>query len=372
MNHSDIQSRMQAYLDGELSLDKRALFDAHLDTCDGCSAELTEMRETIRLLRNLPTPEPPSDFVANVMQRIEEGEGQPGWLAALVDRLHPLFVPRFAIPATAAAAALGLTVLSGNLELPGAQPGATAPAASFASLDAVPQTLRATEARVANPVRVAQASPPARQASAETVRVASPTPPVRYGGNTGAGSFLARVAGDQLGPMRREANTGGAQARVFLMSDMGQLGPVVGASAAPSIALGTGSIHTTGADRGALDLASRPRIHPVSVSRLDAVPVVGEDSSTPEERRNRELDMRLNALINDPPGFAQMQSRATPVEQDLWMTELAARAEELGDVERVLAALEGSGDAGASQLATAFSNAVAQNRAAWAAAEAAQ
>ena len=34
MNHSDIQARMADYLDGELNLDKRALFDGHLDHCE--------------------------------------------------------------------------------------------------------------------------------------------------------------------------------------------------------------------------------------------------------------------------------------------------------------------------------------------------
>ena len=59
MNHSDIQGRMADYLEGELSLGNRALFDAHLDGCGDCSRDLSAMRETIGLLRSLPAPEPP-------------------------------------------------------------------------------------------------------------------------------------------------------------------------------------------------------------------------------------------------------------------------------------------------------------------------
>ena len=37
------------YLEGALSPEDRARFDAHLETCDGCTAYVEQMRETIRL-----------------------------------------------------------------------------------------------------------------------------------------------------------------------------------------------------------------------------------------------------------------------------------------------------------------------------------
>ena len=67
MNHSDIQSRMANYLEGELALGDRALFDGHLDSCESCSGELSEMRATINLLRRLPTPEPPATGLNTVV-----------------------------------------------------------------------------------------------------------------------------------------------------------------------------------------------------------------------------------------------------------------------------------------------------------------
>jgi anti-sigma factor RsiW len=37
------------YLEGTLSSEDRERFDAHLRTCDGCTAYVEQMRETIRL-----------------------------------------------------------------------------------------------------------------------------------------------------------------------------------------------------------------------------------------------------------------------------------------------------------------------------------
>lgn len=37
------------YLEGALSPEDRARFDAHLRVCDGCTSYLEQMRETIRL-----------------------------------------------------------------------------------------------------------------------------------------------------------------------------------------------------------------------------------------------------------------------------------------------------------------------------------
>jgi anti-sigma factor RsiW len=118
VTHADIQRCMADYLEGDLSLGKRALFDAHLDACVDCSGELSEMRGTIALLRRLPTSEPPANLADNVMRRLAEGEGQPGWL----DRMERWFAdlssavasPRFALPLTAVAAGLAVVLVTGD------------------------------------------------------------------------------------------------------------------------------------------------------------------------------------------------------------------------------------------------------------------
>jgi anti-sigma factor RsiW len=42
-----------AYLDGALRGRRRRRFEAHLASCDGCTAHLAQMRETIRLTGHL-------------------------------------------------------------------------------------------------------------------------------------------------------------------------------------------------------------------------------------------------------------------------------------------------------------------------------
>jgi hypothetical protein len=113
-------------------------------------------------------------------------------------------------------------------------------------------------------------------------------------------------------------------------------------------------------------------VTPVAVSRLNPNAVQGDIELSPDELRNRELDARLRFLEVDPPGFAERHAQAALAEQELWMREMAIRAEELGDVDRVLSALQGSGDDEALGLAQAFESAVKRNRDTWAANEAPQ
>jgi hypothetical protein len=108
---------MADYLEGDLSLVKRALFDAHLDSCELCANELHEMRRTINLLRALPTPEPPPDLVDNVMRRIRLGEGQSSWLDRVGGWLSELTSPRIAIPAAALAASVAVALVTSDLRL---------------------------------------------------------------------------------------------------------------------------------------------------------------------------------------------------------------------------------------------------------------
>jgi anti-sigma factor RsiW len=42
------------YLEGGLSVDERARFEAHVGRCDGCNVYLEQMRQTIRLTGMLP------------------------------------------------------------------------------------------------------------------------------------------------------------------------------------------------------------------------------------------------------------------------------------------------------------------------------
>ncbi|MFT5694071.1 MAG: hypothetical protein ACI9QQ_000041 [Myxococcota bacterium] len=373
---------MADYLDGELPLDSRALFDAHLDQCSPCSTELAEMRDTIRMLRTLPYPEPPESFVADVMKRIDEGEGQADWFGRLLEQLSQIFVPRFAIPATAVAAALTLTFMTGDLNLrtldPTSRPGQLE-VAGFAldSQSAAQGRASQLRERVQVPVRVVanrmdqgSSLPTAR---AETMRVARAQQWLGQGlaapnRDASAGSFLFRISSDQLGPMRRQPRETDFAGRMMLMNGFSQgVGPYLGASAAPPMSLGATSTTLRTGARG-------QNLQPVAVSRTAATfgADAGADDSafSPEERRNQELDARLAFLIQDPTGFAMRQAETSLAARELWLQQLAARAEELGEVERVMSALEGSGDRNSLNLARDFDTALKQNRASWASAEA--
>lgn len=372
MNHSDIQSRMASYLDGELALDARALFDAHLDRCDACSRELAEMRDTIRLLRTLPNPEPPADLVNSVMRRIAEGEGQPDWLSRAMDQLSQVFVPRIVIPVTAVVAALTLTVMSGDLSLRSLDPRGWSARSELAAITLdVPGDASSAEA-VPLPVRVARVERPARARARApvTVHLAMPTPPLRQRSATGAGSFLFRVANDQLGPIRREPREGDVASRILFMSGSPRVGPYLGASTAPSIVLGS---HPYIVGVGIMQPNSGESLGwgltPVAASRPNPVPDGGPGEVSPGARRHLELNARLSFLTDDPPGFVHQQARLSLAERELWLQQLAVWAVEIGEVERVMNALEGSGDEVARDLARAFKLAVERDGENWAAAE---
>jgi hypothetical protein len=381
---------MARYLDGDLSLDVRALFDAHLDQCVDCSQELSEMRDTIRLLRGLPSEEPPANFVSDVMARITEGEGQPSLWNRVADQLSEVLTPRFAVPISAVAAGLTLAVMSGDLSLESLnfEPRSGGPEVAGVTFD--------TRTETANPAGPSISRVPFRAPDSGSTRVATVTAETRArqvgraraanelrntlfaGTNSqgGAGSYLARVASERpnagsLGPIRRMPSESDVASRILFVSGGPSsrpgpyLGPYLGASAAPTIALGSTNffVSSSAGDRG---------VTPVAVSRLNPNAVQGDIKLSPDELRNRELDARLRFLEVDPPGFAEQHAQAVLAEQELWMREMAIRAEELGDVDRVLSALQGSGDDEALGLAQAFESAVKRNRDTWAANEAPQ
>jgi len=378
MNHSDIQARMADYLDGELSLDSRALFDAHLDQCDSCSRELTDMRDTIRLLRTLPSPEPPADLVTDVMRRIADGEGQQDGFGRVMDWLSRYLVPRIAIPVTAVAAALTLTVITGELSLgtldfresTSARQQPTRAAISLTiTQDQVPTPAAPSIAPVAPDDRVP------RVLVADRIRIADRLPQLRYDVETGAGPFLFRVGADQRGPIRLRPKEGDFASRIFRVSNTPAEGPYLRVLMGPSLTVGPGSFGLAGTSPRQ---GSGPggRMIPVSVSGRTTVAggstgdISGNDDNSLEVRRRRELDKRLSFLQEDPPGFAQGMANVSLAEQEIWLRQLAARAEEIGEVERVMSALEGSGDQEALRLARDFELAVKHNHESWAAAKA--
>jgi hypothetical protein len=100
-----VRDRLGDHLEGDLSLDERSRVDAHLARCAECADELRELRATIRLLRGLPDPEPPARLTAEVMRRIEAGEGSEPRVVRVFRRAGE---PRFAAALAAGIAGLVL------------------------------------------------------------------------------------------------------------------------------------------------------------------------------------------------------------------------------------------------------------------------
>lgn len=93
------------HLEGNLALQVRTEIDEHLHRCAECKRELHELRSTVALLRSLPTPEPPPNLVADVMERIDSGETR---IARLPAGFRRVFDPRVAAPLAAGIAGLVL------------------------------------------------------------------------------------------------------------------------------------------------------------------------------------------------------------------------------------------------------------------------
>ena len=116
MNHSDIQDHMADYLEGHLSLEKRALFDAHLDDCGTCMSEIRDVQRTVNLLRSLPEPEVPVGFTDSVMRRVREADDRPHWLRSISEAFSILSSPRILVPISVSMIALGILAGTGQVE----------------------------------------------------------------------------------------------------------------------------------------------------------------------------------------------------------------------------------------------------------------
>jgi len=97
---------LSAYLDGELSSEERARFEAHLERCPDCRAERDRLKGALSLLSRLPPSPPPSpNFEQHFYARL--AAERPAPRARLFDR--PLW--RWLAPGLAGVAASVALVL---------------------------------------------------------------------------------------------------------------------------------------------------------------------------------------------------------------------------------------------------------------------
>jgi len=115
--HQRVEEMLSAYIDGELTPEERARVERHLAQCEACARNLRTLRQTVGLLRELPTVPVPRSFVLRP--------------AARPVRARPTYA--YFKWATALAAALLVVALAGDFILTG-----LAPARKAAPLPTVP------------------------------------------------------------------------------------------------------------------------------------------------------------------------------------------------------------------------------------------
>jgi hypothetical protein len=78
--HQWVEESLSAYMDGELPPTDRARVEKHLQECESCTEHLQELRQTVRLVRELPLiPAPRSFAVRPVVTRAEPARTAPSW-----------------------------------------------------------------------------------------------------------------------------------------------------------------------------------------------------------------------------------------------------------------------------------------------------
>jgi len=309
VNHSDVKNCMADYLEGDLSLDERALFDAHLDDCPACSREIAEMRGTISLLRSLPEPATPAGLADQVMRRIRSGEGEPRLADRLRQLVDGLLAPRILAPVSAAALAAGLVLWSGQVQI-----GST--------------TGRSAEA---TPLQITVAGPQADRSESLAARRSGDVGDALTGGALGASAAEGQSAASE----RVEFMTRDQWRSLGLGFDVD---PLVGLIDLGSPSGGRQLVMPSG-DRA-------PEAVPVADNRLRSAVVAG--------RVLPSSDDWLSLIETEPAVFADHLSGLSLAEQELWVDRLARRAHETGRFDQVVGALRASSNGLARQLGADF------------------
>ena len=362
MNHADVRGRMADYLEGDLVLSERALFDGHLDGCESCSHEFTQLRDTVRLLRSLPDPQPPALLVENVMRRIRSGEGSVRLLDHIRAGLSLVARPQLAVPATALA--IGLTLASGKFEdwQLVVRGFVAEPARSLAALGSEDGRVPTSQRTVADGVKSQRPNDPAALRLADNRTLVPEDSPV--------------VADGLRERRRREADSNPARTirivvpppavarapRISIQIPIGRTDAKVGAT----------RVVTAWQPRSVLTAArpfassAIPRTEPAAnrvlqPSRLDPASVQGsvftplEPGAERERRKRAELDGRLDRMIGHPALFSREFASLTTTEQEIWLQALAEYALTERRGQEAIRSLRQAASPITLELATAFS-----------------
>jgi len=314
---ADIDARMADYLEGDLDLEDRALFDAFLDGNADSARELAELRRTISLLRSLPDPEPPRHLTRSVMERIRAGEARvPLWQRA-VSQLSDWASAQWVVPLAAATTVVALAVLSGDLRLieRGREADELTRIEQKAARETVGRLERRSEAEVARREAVEEASR-SEPLAPPSAPLGPASDPLRFARERDPLSLLTPE------PELRRVLTPESSVPAMPVADApGQPLPREFPAMAPG---GGGSAYFMRAQG------------PLAASAVDEV-ASGEQT---EATRNARLDDMMAALLENPDALVWFLADASLAERELWGKNLAQRAVELDQVDRALEALK--------------------------------
>ena len=193
MTCSEIESRLPAYLDGQLPPEEKDRIEGHISTCSRCGRALADLKKTTEILRNLEAVEAPPFFEEKIMARVREEAGRKRGL------LRRLFYPlHIRIPIQAMAMVLIAVAAVYVFQTGGPEMQRTAPLPA-------PVDSSGKGAVTAEPVKApshATGAAPAGQASAlrppEPIREQSSAPPVmKRGKEEGTAEFAAPLRKDR-------------------------------------------------------------------------------------------------------------------------------------------------------------------------------
>jgi len=104
--HQWVEESLSAYIDGELTARERARVETHLEECQDCTENLTTLRHTVALVKELPLVRAPRSFaVRPAVVRAKPSLAPPSWGYGLLKG------------ATALAALLLVLLIGGDLAL---------------------------------------------------------------------------------------------------------------------------------------------------------------------------------------------------------------------------------------------------------------
>lgn len=63
MTCKEVCALLSDYVDGELNSDTREDLDAHLQSCEPCAHELTQLKKSLTILKRLREKDAPHDYV---------------------------------------------------------------------------------------------------------------------------------------------------------------------------------------------------------------------------------------------------------------------------------------------------------------------